>query len=125
MNIPWGQLALWGPTLLLLGMVIIFLLKIRPSVEKVKLRELDVRELEASSRGQMAASLVQLGSGLEKMSAVLRDVTIEQRRSIEMVEILQRVNSDAQDALSFNIRTLSEKLQIQEERNAKSERTGD
>ena len=116
---------MWGPTLILLGMVIIFLLKIRPSVEKVKLRELDVRELEANSRGQMAASLVQLGNGLEKMSGVLKEITIEQRHSIEMVEILQRVNSDAQDALSFNIRSLSEQLQkSQEDRNAITERTG-
>src|SRR4051812_38343862 len=95
--IPWDQIAQWGPTLLLLAMVIIFVLKIRPSVEKIKLREFDVRELEAGNRGQQAAALVQLSGSLEKMSEVLKDITVDQRRAVETVEILQRVNSDSQD----------------------------
>jgi DNA-binding protein len=124
MNLPWEQLALWGPTLLLLAMVIIFLLKIRPSVERIKLREFDVREMEANSRGQQAAALVQLSGGLEKMSVVLKDIAVDQRRAIDTVEILQRVNADAQDQLIYSIRALSEKIQTQEDRNANLERTG-
>ena len=120
----WAQAAMWGPTLVMLGMILAFLLRVRPSWEKIKLRELDVRELEGKVRGEEAAALVQLAGGLQSFSQTLKEIAVEQRRSTDVIEILQRANADHQDSISFHLRTQAEKLLRLEEHYVQSERTG-
>lgn len=101
----WWQLALWGPTIIILVIVLAFLLRVLPTWlptwKELKLRELDVREKEATAKSDQAASLAkqaealgELGAGIIQMSSTLKEIAIEQRRATDGVKLLQRVNAD-------------------------------
>ncbi|MEK6323599.1 MAG: hypothetical protein AABN33_18315 [Acidobacteriota bacterium] len=111
----WSQLAQWGPTLVLVAMLIVFALKAMPTWERIKMREMEVREKEAASRTSQAAALTQLGNGIEKMSQVLENVAVEQRKATDVVKILQAANMDTQDQLAAGVRGLVERVGVLEE----------
>ena len=108
----WPQIALWGgQTVILLGLILGFLLKVLPTYKELKLKEfelkkqeLEVREGESRVRGQEALALGQLAE-------VLNAVAVEQRRATETTEILQRVNADSADRLNNQIEVLSERIE--------------
>lgn len=128
-QVPWPQLALYGPTTILLALIFVFILsfvhKMRPTWEKIKLRELDVREAEAKSKEAEAASrseqagalkelavgLGQLGSGNAQMAETLKDVAVEQRRATESVKILQRVNADTADQMARQMAIITDRVE--------------
>ena len=97
------DLVTWGPAVVQLGLVIVFLLRIAPTWKEVRLRELELRAREGEFREKEAAAL-------GKLADVLQSVAVEQRRATETIEILQRVNADASDNLIHNVRTLTERV---------------
>jgi hypothetical protein len=97
------DLAAWGPAVLQLALVLIFLLKIAPVWKEVRLREIALKERDGAIREREAESLGRLAD-------VLQSVAVEQRRATETIEILQRVNADASDHLITNVRMLSERV---------------
>lgn len=102
-SISLKDLANWGPAVVQLGLVLIFLLRIAPTWKEVRLRELDLKERDATVSEKVAESLGRLAD-------VLQAVAVEQRRATETIEILQRVNADASDHLISNVRLLSERV---------------
>lgn len=106
MDINWGQIAGYGPTVILLALILFFLLKAMPTWREIRLRELDLRGDENKIKSEQATALAKLGDALTAVSEVLQAVTIEQRKATENIEILQRVNADSADQLSRTVRAL-------------------
>ncbi|OLE52674.1 MAG: hypothetical protein AUG51_17025 [Acidobacteria bacterium 13_1_20CM_3_53_8] len=104
----WVVLGQYGPTVLLLALILFFLLRIAPIYKEVKLKELAVREAENDVKREQAVALGSLAS-------VLKEIAVEQRRATEVVEILQRVNTDESDKLSYNVQRLTERIDQFEE----------
>lgn len=126
-EIAWPQIAAWGPTVVMLALVLAFLLRVAPTWKELRLRELGVRETEATARSEQAAALNQLGKGVSQMSDVLKDVTIEQRRATESVKILQRVNADTADQMARQMAIITDRVERIErgrENNVESEGSG-
>lgn len=128
MNPTWGQIAGGGVGLMTLALILWFGLKLLPlwlsTWERIKTREFEVRDGESKTRGEQAASVTQLGLGVIAMSQVLENVAIETRKSVEVVEILQKVNANSNDQILDGVRTLIDRVERLEERNVKSETTG-
>lgn len=100
------QIYLYGPTIVILGMVLAFLLRALPTWRLIKGRELDIREVEAQARSSQADALKSLGSSLENMgsalnrnSEVLKSVAIEQRRATDAIRLVQRISVGSTDKL--------------------------
>ncbi|HEY6328664.1 MAG TPA: hypothetical protein VI756_04960 [Blastocatellia bacterium] len=122
--VPWGQIALFGPTVIILAMLLWFALKAAPIWREFKLKELEVRDREAEVRSEQAKGLTSLGGALVTMSGALEGLTvalntnaqvvanvaIEQRRATEAVKILQRVNADSTDHLRGTIEDMMRRL---------------
>ncbi|MCP9494269.1 MAG: hypothetical protein MSG64_07425 [Pyrinomonadaceae bacterium MAG19_C2-C3] len=106
--IPWGQIVQFGPTVVLLTLILLFLIRVAPTYKEIKVKELEVRGLESHSKSEQAASLSQLASSL-------KEIAVEQRRATETVQILQRVNADSTDRLTVSVERLAERVQQQEE----------
>ncbi len=105
----WGQLAQYGPTVVLLGLVLFALVRVAPLWKEVKLKELEIRGDENSVRGQVAGALNHLAD-------VIKDIAVEQRRHTEQVEILQRVNAHTADQLQASVNLVGQRLDRIEQR---------
>lgn len=105
-----NQLWTYGPTVVLLGMILVFLLKFAPTWKEVRLRELDLRAGESEAKVAQSAALTTLGESLKGLSNVLQSVAVEQRRATEMIEILQRANADSTDHLINQVRQVGERV---------------
>lgn len=105
-----GPMLQYGPTVILLGLTLIFILKALPSWKEVKLRELELRTTEVTVRGEEAKALTALSETLRDVAVEQRKATEEQRRATEMIEILQRVNSDASDRLTAAMTAQNERI---------------
>ncbi|GEM_PF-4499963 len=99
----WGDVLAYGPTTVLLFLVLVTIVKLAPTWKEVKLKELEIRAGEGVVREKEAAALGQLAN-------VLEAIAIEQRRATETIEILQRVNADANDRLNAGVNILNERL---------------
>jgi hypothetical protein len=133
--VPWSQIALFGPTVVILAMLLWFLLRAAPTWREFKLRELEVRDHEAQARSDQAEANKLLGSAVESMGAalgglsgalnansqVLANVAIEQRRATESVRVLQRVNAELTERLRSTVDDLAHRLEGVEERAAGKE----
>ncbi len=105
-----NQIWSYGPTVVLLGMVLVFLIKFAPMWKEVRLRELEIRAEENQTHITQAAALTTLGDVLTSLSSVLKSIAVDQRRATEAIEISQRVNADTNDHLSTNVRLLNEHI---------------
>jgi hypothetical protein len=99
----WKEAFQYGPTIVLLFMILLFLIRIAPIWKEVRLSEIAARTDEAQAKREQASALGQLAT-------VLQSVAVEQRRATETIEILQRVNADSSDRLSQNVHSLNERL---------------
>jgi hypothetical protein len=107
----WPQLIQYGPTVVILAMILVFLIRILPSWKEVRLRELDLRGEENVVKREQAGALSQL-------AGALTHIAVEQRRATEEVGILQRYHSDSNDRLANNVHGLTERLDKLEELHA-------
>jgi|HubBroStandDraft_6_1064221.scaffolds.fasta_scaffold222131_3 hypothetical protein len=123
--LQFSQLYLYGPTVVILAMVLAFMLRALPTWRVMKTRELDIREIEAQARSSQADALKSLGdslgglgSALNRNSEVLSNVAIEQRRATDAIRLLQRINGDSTDHLRATVEDLVSRLaEIETERN--------
>jgi hypothetical protein len=99
-----GPLLQYGPTVILLVLILAFLLKAMPTWKEIKLKEIDAKV--ADSKARVAQS-----SALESVSKVLYEVAIEQRRAADTVKIMQRINSRSADELAEEVQLLREQLE--------------
>lgn len=97
------QLIQFGPTVVMLGLLLWCVIKLAPMWKEVRLRELDVREQEGVAKGQQAGALNQLADAL-------REIAVEQRRATEELTIMQRVNNDSSSQLRYSVDTLSQRV---------------
>lgn len=111
-SLNWQQAIFgYGPAVVLLGLLIYFVLKIAPVWSQVRMRELDIRAEEGQRNEAMAAALSGLGMSLSSLADVLKSIAVEQRRSTETIEILQRVNADSNDHLSDSVKSLADRME--------------
>ncbi len=110
-----GPLLQYGPTVVLLGLVLIFILKAMPTWKEVRLRELDLRSSEVHVRGEEAKALTAL-------SETLHAVAVEQRRAADTVKIMQRINARSADDLSEQVAQLNEQVPLLNDRLGSLER---
>jgi hypothetical protein len=89
-----GPLLQYGPTVVIFGLSLIFLLRVMPmwvnAWKEVKLKTVEATISDANAR-------VAQSKALESVSKVLYEVAVEQRRAADSVKILQRVNSRSID----------------------------
>lgn len=89
---------------LILFFVIILVVKILPTWERIKTAESAANTAQAKSLGELAASQSQL-------AAVVKDIAVEQRQSTDAVKILQRVNAKSNEQLASDVQELTGTLQ--------------
>jgi hypothetical protein len=121
-TIKWQDVVIWGPTTVMFGMLLWFLIKMAPTWKEIRLRELDVRLSEAKASTEMASALGQLGTGLDTIAETLNNIAVEQRHATDTIKILQRVNSDQSDELSRNVAILTDRMDRFEKRYDESQR---
>ena len=88
--------------------ILVFILKALPIWKEIKLAEINVRDKEAESLGQ-------LGNALNQIGDTMKDVAIEQRRATDNVKILQRANADESNNIIQSVDALNERLDTLEE----------
>ena len=88
--------------------ILVFILKALPIWKEIKLAEINVRDKEAESLGQ-------LGNALNQIGDTMKDVAIEQRRATDNVKILQRANADESNNIIHSVDALNERLDTLEE----------
>lgn len=99
----WGDVFVYGPTAVLLFLVLFTIIKLAPTWKEVKLKELELKKADGETREKEAAALSQLAT-------VLQSIAVEQRRATDSMEIMQRVGADASDKLTMTVHTLNERL---------------
>jgi hypothetical protein len=104
----WGEVAKQGIAIavlaLILFFVIILVVKILPTWERVKKAESEAMMAQAKSLGELGASQTQL-------TVVIKDIAVEQKQSTDAVKILQRVNAASNNQLASDVQTLTETTQ--------------
>jgi hypothetical protein len=121
-GIPWFYAVFYGgQTLLILIVLIYFAIKSMPTWERIRNRELDVRDSEAKVLGEIAAALCQVSASNSQMASSLnqtaettRSIAVEQRRATEILEILESSNSQQQDRIGETMKELSVRLKVLE-----------
>lgn len=125
MNPTWGQIAGGGVGLMTLALILYFALRVLPAIltswERIKNRELDVRDAEAKVMGEIAAALCQVAASNSQMAVSVgqaaettKSIAVEQRRSTEILEILESSNSQQQDRLGETTKELGVRLKVLE-----------
>lgn len=116
-NVDWTQVFTYGPTAILLLIVLSAVIKLAPTWKEVKLRELDLRKDEGKIREQQSAALTTLAGSITtlaeattNMTGMMEDLAIHQRKSTEELQIMQRVNADSNDRLVAEVRLLSDRV---------------
>jgi len=97
------QLFLYGPTVIILVLILGFLIRMAPMWKEIRLKDMELRVEENVVKREQAQALTALAE-------VLKDIGVEQRRATDTIQILQRVNADASDRLSHNVASLTERL---------------
>ena len=108
-GLAWSQLIQFGPTVVLAALILWGVIRLAPIWKEVRLREIDLRMDENVVKGQQAAALGQL-------AGALTNIAVEQRKATEEVRILSRVNADSADELSLNVRQLSQRVDVVQQR---------
>jgi hypothetical protein len=121
-GIPWFYAAFYGgQTLLILIVLIYFAIKAMPTWERTRTRELDVRDTESKVMGQIAAALSQVAtsnsevaSSLKQSSETTREIAVEQRKTTELLQLLERADSDRQEHLYETMKEINLRLKVVE-----------
>ena len=127
-GIPWFYAAFYGgQTLLILIALIYFAIKTTPTWERLRNRELDVRNNEAKVMGEIAAALCHVAESNSEVAASLtrtaettEKIAIEQRRATEILEILESSNSQQQERIGETIKEVSVRLKVLEVKDERS-----
>lgn len=114
----WSELLQYGPTVVILALILAFLIRMAPIWKEVKLREMDVRESEISLREKIAASVGRLAD-------VLREIAIEQRQASEAIQVAQRVNVNSNEKLGHTVDDLAHSVDGLNDRMDKVEQLAD
>jgi hypothetical protein len=107
--VGWTQIVEFGPTAVLLAMILIFLVRLAPTWKEIKLKELEMRGEENVVKGQQA-------SALNGLAEALKEIAVVQRQGTETIQILQRANAQDTDRLATNVSIVSQRLESVEQR---------
>lgn len=105
----WIHLMFWGPALIQLIAVLVFILKLAPTWKEIWLERIQVRREEA-------AALTALAQAVTTISQSAESIAVEQRKATETVKILQRMNADSADHLTQVVTVLADRVDRLEER---------
>jgi hypothetical protein len=103
-QIGWKEAIQFGPTVVILFMILAFLIRMAPIWKEVRLREIEMRGEENVVKREMAGALGQLGN-------VLQVIAVEQRKATEEVTISQRVNASTAHELNVNVKRLAQHVE--------------
>lgn len=101
------QMVQYGPTIIILVLLLGSLIRLAPVWKEIRLKELDIRAEEATVKGQQAAAL-------SSLAQVLKEIAVEQRRATETIEILQRVNAQTSDQLTAGLNVVERRIEQME-----------
>lgn len=104
----WVQLVQYGPTVVILALLLWFALRLAPIWKEVKVRELDLRADENVVKREQTVALASLAD-------VIKDIALIQRKATENIEIMQRVNADSNDRVVHAVQSLTERVDKVEE----------
>lgn len=99
----WSEAFRYGPTVVLLVLILGFLIRVAPMWKEIRLKEMDQRSEENVVKEKQAEALGQL-------AVALKDIAVEQRRATEEVGIVLRVNADTSDQLRASLTNMSQRL---------------
>lgn len=119
-----GPFLQYGPTIILLVVILGFLLKALPVWKEVKLKEIELRGQDIETRGEEAKALSALSTVLREVAVEQRHATEETKRAAETIDILQRVNADVSDRLAGSVAALNDRLERLEKIENLSSRVG-
>jgi len=108
---PWDKLLSFGPSVATIAILIWGVVKMGPLWKDVKMRELEIRNVEANVKQQEVSMLTKLADTLAGFAGLLEKVAVDHRRASEEMAILQRVNSDQADQLTREVRLLSSRME--------------
>jgi len=108
-DLGWSQIVQFGPTAVLLAMILVFLVRLAPTWKEIKLKELEMRADENVVKGQQAGAL-------NSLADVLKEIAVVQRQATETIQILQRANAQDADRLATNVSVVAQRLESVEQR---------
>lgn len=103
----WSQVLLYGPTTVMLALILLFLIRLAPVWKEVQLKKIEAGREETVVKHEQAVALGQL-------AGALKEIAVEQRRATEEVGILQRVNAETADQVSLSVKQLSKRIEEME-----------
>ncbi len=106
----WDRAFLYGPSFVIVLLMVVVVLRLAPLWAKVRTRELELRSSEVTVRGEEAKALTMLADVLRDVSVVHRQATEHIQQTSEMIDLVQRVNADRSDKLNAGLAALSEKF---------------
>lgn len=107
-SISWDKFLALPAAILVLILILYFVYRLLPSWKEIKLAEIKVREVEATSRSNEAGSFGKLSEALDTFSGLMENLFNEQQRNTKNSHIMQRVNADANDKILQKLDTLDE-----------------
>jgi hypothetical protein len=99
----WTPFLQFGPTVVMLALILGFLIRVTPTWKEIKLRDLDQRVEENAVKREQAVALGRLAD-------VLQSIAVEQRKATEEAVLMQRMNASSADELSHNVKQLSRRM---------------
>jgi hypothetical protein len=112
----WDKILGLPYALIVLVLVLWFILKALPTWKEVKLADNESRKAEAAAIGTLSTAIISLSNSQSQFSAVVNNLAIEQKRSLDQVRIMQRVSVSSSDILAETVQQLADQTQILNER---------
>jgi len=106
-----SQVVAYGPTVIILFLLLVFAVRMAPIYKELKLREFEVRDREAMARKEQSDSLAQL-------AIVIKDVAIEQQKTAESNEELRiflKVAMREHEGLLKRVTTIESQIDVLKE----------
>jgi hypothetical protein len=117
MELPWAQLIVGGPVLMLCGLFFWSVIKLAPTYQKVREEDSAARVQTASALALVAQAVADSNKtrteeirALNHLAEVVQAIAIEQRKSQESLRIMQRVQADSTDGLTSIVQELSNRV---------------
>lgn len=117
MDFPWPELVVGGPLLIFCGLLVWAVVKLAPTYQKIRANSDATKQQLASAMALVASAVsdanklrVQESKALTHLAEILQGVASEQRKALDTVRIMQRVQADSSDRLSDAVTTLTERV---------------
>lgn len=112
-----ASLASYGPTVVLCFLLLVTVVRLAPVWKEVRLADDATRKQTAAALALVANAVtdsnktrMQESAALTHLADVVQGVAVEQRKAIETVRIMQRVQANSSDRLNESVQELAERV---------------